>query len=80
MSDYRWSKEAWKHFDTHSFKATIAKEWSDFEADAVAKIAAAKAKARKLLKSNRRSDAVKLINSTAQSIWDEAFVLLKIQK
>ncbi len=80
MSDYRWSQEAWKHFDTHSFKAPIAKEWSKFEVDATARIADAKAKARKLLKSNRRSDAVKLINSTAQSIWDEAFVLLKIQK
>ena len=80
MSNYRWSEAAWKHFEALSFKAAIAKEWSEFEAAATAKVAKAKVEARKLLKSGKRAEAVKLINSTAETLWDEAAALLKISK
>ena len=78
MGDFRWSKAARKHFDKHSFSAPIPEEWSKFETAAVAKMAKAKVEARKLLKSGKRKEAVKLLNSVAESIWNEAAALLKI--
>ena len=78
MGDHRWSNAAWKHFEKNSFSAPIPEAWSKFETDAVAKFAAAKAEARKLLKSGKRAEAVKVMNSTAESIWNEAAKLLNI--
>lgn len=78
MGDHRWSNAAWKHFEKNSFSAPIPEAWSKFETDAVAKFAAAKAEARKLLKSGKRAEAIALINATAETIWKNAAALLGI--
>ena len=78
VKDLRWSKAAWKRFDKLTFAADIPQEWSNFEKNSVEKFAAAKNQARQLLKNGKRSEAVKLINSTAEAIWREAAALLKL--
>ena len=78
MGDLKWSNAAWKRFDKLGFGADVPNEWTKFEADSVKKMDQAKAEARKLLKNGKRADAVKLINSTAEAIWNEAAKMLNI--
>ena len=78
MSDLRWSGASWKRFDKLGFSAPIPEEWSAFEKRAMAKYTAARDQARKLLDAGKRDKAIKLINDTAASIWDEAVKLLKL--
>lgn len=89
MTDYSWSLASFKRADNMfswdmlwnkqaGYEAPIPGEWLKFEADSMAKYAAAKAEARKLLDSGKRAEAVKLLNDTAYSIWSEAEKLLNI--
>ena len=78
MTDLKWSTAAWKRFDELKLQAPIPAEWTDFEKDSMAEYSAAKARARKLLDSGKRSEAIKLMNSTAEKIWLKAAALLKI--
>ena len=78
MTGMHWSEAAWRSFDAKGFDAEIPPEWQKFEADSLRSYRAAQAKARKLLASGRRDDAVKLLNGAAISIWDAAEKLLEI--
>ena len=77
MSDKNWSAASWKRLEKLGLGAPIPAEWSKFEADAMAKYADAKAKARQLLNNGKRAEAIKLLNTTAYGIWTQAEALLK---
>ena len=79
MGNYSWSLTSYKRAEKEGFEAPIPAEWQKFEADSMAKYAAAKADARKLLDNGKRAEAVKLLNDTAYKIWEEAEALLNIQ-
>ena len=78
MTDLRWSAAAWKRFDELKLEAPIPAEWTKFEADSMVKYNKAKDEARKLLDAGKRAEAVKLMNSTAEKIWNDAEKLLNI--
>ena len=78
MGNLQWANTAWKRFDKLGFAADMPKEWTKFECDSVKKMDQAKETARKLLKSGKRTEAVKVMNSTAEAIWNEAAKLLNI--
>ncbi len=78
MGDLKWSTAAWKRFDKLTYAAEVPAEWTKFEIDSVKKMNQAKENARKLLKAGKRTEAVKLMNSTAEAIWLEAAKLLNI--
>ena len=78
MGDLKWANAAWKRFDKLGFGADVPAEWTKFEADSVKKMNQAKEEARKLLKAGKRADAVKLMNSTAEAIWNKAAKMLNI--
>lgn len=77
MSDLTWSKKAFERYDEVGLQ-DIPAEWTKFEADSLAEYASAREKARKLLNSGKRSEAAKLLNNTAENIWDKAAKLLKL--
>ena len=77
MADFSASRAAWGRFDKLGFDAPIPENWLEFEKNAVKKYADTKAEARKLLDNGKRAEAVRLLNSTAAAICDEAAVLLK---
>ena len=79
MTELRWSAAAWKRFDERGFDAKIPPKWRAFEAASLERYQAARAEAKKLLAANRRTDAVKLLNDTAASIWEAAGKLLKVK-
>lgn len=77
MQTYIWSKAAFARFDKLGTDVEIPAEWLKFEADAMKKYAAAKVQARKLLALGKRTEAIKLLNTTAYGIWTQAEALLK---
>lgn len=79
MGTYAWSAASYKRGDKVGFAAPIPAEWLKFEADSRAVYSAAKEKARKLLDSGKRAEAVKLLNNTAYMVWEKAEALLKIE-
>ena len=78
MGDLKWSDAAWKRFDKLVYNAEIPAEWTKFEFDSVNKMNQAKEQARKLLQVGKRAEAVKLMNSTAEAIWNEGAKLLNL--
>ena len=78
MTDLRWSAASFTRRDKLNLEAPIPAEWTKFEADSMAKYNKAKDEARKLLNAGKRAEAVKLVNSTAEKIWNDAVKLLKI--
>lgn len=78
MADFSWSKKVWERFDKLKLEAPIPAEWTKFEKDALAKYAASKEEARKLLMKGKKAEAAKVLNTTAMSIWKEAAALMKI--
>ena len=78
MSNKVWSKAAFDRFDKLGLQ-DIPAEWANFERESMAQYIAAREKARQLLKSGKRAEAVKLVNSTAETIWVKAAKLLKLQ-
>ena len=78
MQTYNWSTAAFARFDKLGVDAEIPAEWLKFEADAMAKYADAKAKARQLLNNGKRAEAIKLLNAAAYDIWSQAEALLKL--
>ena len=79
MGSYAWSLASFKRGDKSGFEAAVPAEWLKFEADSQAVYNAAKAKARKLLNSGKRAEAIKLLNDAAYTIWEKAETLLKIK-
>ena len=78
MQNINWSKASYTRLKELKYNAPIPSEWSKFEADSTAEYKKAQAEARKLLDAGKRTDAVKLLNSTAEKIWKNAEKLLKI--
>lgn len=76
MSDLKWSAAAWQRFNKLGLAAPIPEKWLNFEKESVARYAEAKEKARKLLNQNKRAEAVKLLNTTAENIWKKAADIL----
>ena len=79
MGDFSWGKASFKRLNQLGLTAPIPAAWLDFEKNSMAKYAAAKDAARKLLEQGKRAEAVKLLNDTAFSIWTEAETLLNIK-
>jgi hypothetical protein len=79
MGSYAWSLASFKRGDKSGFEATVPAEWLKFEADSQAVYNAAKIKARKLLNSGKRAEAIKLLNDAAYIIWEKAEALLEIK-
>ena len=77
MGDLSWSKKAFERLDKVGLQ-NIPKEWAKFECDNMKKYAAAQAQARQLIKNNKRAEAVKLLNTTAEKIWMDAAKLLQL--
>ena len=78
MGNLKWSAAAFKRLDKLKLEAPIPAEWTKFEKDSMVKYNKAKDEARKLLDAGKRAEAVKLVNSTAEKIWNDAVKLLKI--
>ena len=79
MGTYAWSTASYKRGGKVGFEAPVPAEWLKFEADSQAVYSTAKEKARELLNSGKRGEAVKLLNDTAYKIWKAAEALLKIE-
>ena len=76
MTDFSWSKAAFKRFDAFGYQSPVPREWKKFEDESFAGYTQAKETARKLLDEGRREEAVKLLNDTAYDIWCKAEALL----
>jgi hypothetical protein len=78
FQDLSWCNAARKRFNKLGYDAPIPESWSKFEKDSFEKFAKAQARARQLLKSGKRAEAVKLLNTTVEKIWNDAAKLLAI--
>ena len=78
MGDLKWANAAWKRYNKLTYAAAVPTEWTKFECDSVKKMNQAKENARQLLKSGKRAEAVKVMNTAAEAIWNEAAKLLNI--
>ena len=76
MTDFSWSKAAFKRFDILGYSSPLPEKWKKFEDESFARYTAARETARKLLDEGKREAAIKLINDTAYAIWCEAESLL----
>ena len=77
MSDMSWSKATFDRLDKVGLQ-DIPAEWAEFERNSMKEYTAAKDKARKLLNSGKRADAIKVLNSAAGKIWEQAAGMLKL--
>ena len=80
MSDSSWSNQALKRFDSLGLEAPLPESWLKFEKESMEKYFKAKEEARNLLDKGKRAEAVKLLNTAAETIWNEAAVLLELNK
>ncbi len=71
MKDLTWSAAAWKRFDKNGFSAELPPAWTEFEARSLKKYRQAQSQAENLLENGKKTEAVKLLNDTARSIWKE---------
>lgn len=80
MGDLSWSAASWKRLDTLGVEAPVPEKWLKYEKESMDKYFNAKDKARKLLDSGKRAEAVTLLNKTAEEIWNGAAEILKLNK
>ena len=80
MGDLSWSAASWKRLDTLGVEAPVPEKWMKYENESMDKYFNAKNKARKLLDSGKRAESVKLLNSTAEEIWNGAAAILELNK
>ena len=78
MSTLKWAPAVFKRMNELKLEAPVPQEWLNFEKESMAEYSKAKAEAQKLIKANKRTEAVNLINSTAEKIWKSAEKLLNI--
>ena len=78
MSTLKWAPAVFKRMNELKLEAPVPQEWLNFEKESMAEYSKAKVEAQKLIKANKHSEAVSLINSTAEKIWKSAEKLLNI--
>ena len=76
MLSQAWTQAAWKRFDALGALAEIPSEWLAFEQETLTRFREAQDEARKLMRSDKRSEAETHLQNTTLQIWDEAAQLV----